>query len=302
MPTTKIPTSLENDLLFKETLAHPENRDKLIYFLACFTNFSEEYLNSVDLKVYYESILLKSKLNYKGLRSDILIEFANYKINIECYSQFYAISFNKSLVYIMRIYSTSLKKGDKNYESLDHVIGINLIDNVPESTFMANKLASNLTLIYNNELLLNDHLSLDFYRLDLARKLPYNEANKKTIWLKFIEAKNYEERKEIAKGDEKLMELNEWVEEYINDEKTNQLLREWDLRIAKDTALAEERQIGEEIGIAKGQKIGILKGQESNQKKIIQNMLKNNFSLEQISLATNLSLKEIKKIKNKAVK
>lgn len=284
MPTTKNrPTSLENDLLFKETLAHPDNRDKLIYFLACFTDFTEEYLKSVDLKVYYESILLKSKLKDKSLRSDILIEFDHYKINLECYSRFYDISFNKSLVYIMRIYSTTLHRGNKHYESLDHVISINLIDNVNKNTFIANELYSDLALIYNKEMILNDCINLDFYRLNLHQTSPYNETNKKEIWLKFIGAKDYEERKKIAKGDEKLAELNEWVEEYINDEKTNRLLREWDARIACDTA------------IAKGKEIGL----KNAQKEIIQNMFKLNFSIEDICKVTNLSATEINHLKEK---
>ena len=41
---TQLPTSLANDLLFKEVLTHPDNRDKLIYFLATLTNLTEDYL------------------------------------------------------------------------------------------------------------------------------------------------------------------------------------------------------------------------------------------------------------------
>lgn len=286
LPSIDMPTSLENDLLFKETLAHPDNRDKLIYFLSCFTDFSLDYLNSVNLNVFYESILLKSKLKDKALRSDILIEFDNYKINLECYSHFNQDSFYKSLVYVMRIYSTNPKRGSKYYNDLDHVIGINLIDNVNKNTIITNQLYSDLMLIYNKELLLKNDVNLSFYRLDVAKNLPYNKNNKKEVWLKFIGAKNYEERKRIAKGDEKLEKLNEWVEEYVNDEKTNRIFGEWAERIAQNNF----REEAWEQGIEQGERNSLIK--------TIQNMLKNNFTLEDISKATDLSITEIKKLLN----
>ena len=52
--------SLSNDLLFKETLTHKDNRDKLKYFLSCFTDFSSEYLDN--------NIILEFIKNNKYLR------------------------------------------------------------------------------------------------------------------------------------------------------------------------------------------------------------------------------------------
>ena len=46
--------SLTNDLLFKETFGHPNNKEYLIYFLAAFTPFSEKYLEEVEMRVIYE--------------------------------------------------------------------------------------------------------------------------------------------------------------------------------------------------------------------------------------------------------
>ena len=54
--------SLSNDLLFKETFTHPDNRDKLIYFLSSFTDFSIDFLSNVNLVIQYESVLSKTKL------------------------------------------------------------------------------------------------------------------------------------------------------------------------------------------------------------------------------------------------
>ena len=53
---------------------------------------------------------------------------------------------------------------------------------------------------------------------------------------------------------------------------------------------------GLERGIEKGLEQGIEKGIERKSNEIIENMLSNNFTYEQVSLATNKSIEEIKKI------
>ena len=98
--------SLSDDLLFKEALTHPDNRDKLIYFLSVFTEFNKEYLEGVNLCVEYESVLTKTKRSDASLRGDVIIKFDNYIINLEDYSTFDNNSLNKSMSYIMRIFST----------------------------------------------------------------------------------------------------------------------------------------------------------------------------------------------------
>ena len=35
-------------------------------------------------------------------------------------------------------------------------------------------------------------------------------------WIKFIGAKSIEERREVAKGDKLLMEMNDWIDKYLN--------------------------------------------------------------------------------------
>ena len=114
--------------MFKEALCHIDNRKQLIYFLKTVTKLDEKIIKN-NLRVYYESILNKSKINDKNLRGDIIIKFDKYIINLESYSYFDNRSFEKSTNYIMRIFSTQLGKGEK-YDYLESVIQINLVDNV----------------------------------------------------------------------------------------------------------------------------------------------------------------------------
>ena len=51
--------------------------------------------------------------------------------------------------------------------------------------------------MYDRSIALKDKFRLEFFRIDLARKSPYNKDNKRDLWLKFIGAKDYEERLEL---------------------------------------------------------------------------------------------------------
>ena len=262
--------SLSNDLLFKEALTHTDNRDKLIYFLSCFTDFKKEYLESVNLIVQYESIFTKTKLNDKAYRGDVVIKFANFRINLECYSTFNEQSFNKSTSYIMRIFSTQKDRGKKsNY--LESIIQLNFIDKVNYS-FDPNIISTyglvNLSNIEDKKL--SDKFIIKYFRLDKARMLDYNKDDKVLLWLKFIGAESNEERSKIAEGDDALMALNEWIDEYVNDLHTQEVFGKWAEEIAEEKKATE----------------------------IAQNLCKLNYPLENISKATGISLEELKKIKN----
>ena len=281
--TAFVPTSLKNDMLFKEVLAHPQNKDKLIYFLSCFTDYGEEYLKKSNLKVTYERQLPKANVKNKTFRGDIIVEFDNITINLECYSTFVDEYLKKSLAYIMRLYSTNLNRGE-SYEKLKTVLGINFIDNV-RSSKLSKEMYNNVSLVLNYKNELYNSIKLEIYRLDIAKKAPYNKNDKKLKWLKFIGADNYEERKTIAKGDKKLMELNEWTQGYITDANTRKFFADWDRKITYG--------IGLEDGEIKGKKLGQLESTNS----IAKEMIKKSYSTKEIQEITKLSLQEINDLK-----
>ncbi len=278
--------SLSNDLLFKETFTHPDNRDKLIYFLSSFTDFSIDFLSNVNLVIQYESVLSKTKLNDKAYRGDVVIKFANFRINLECYSSFNEASFNKSTSYIMRIFSTQKDRG-KNNNYLESIIQLNFVDNV-DYDFDPNIISVyGITNLNNREdRKLADKFVIKYFRLDKARKASYNKSDKTLLWLKFIGAKSEEEREEIAEGDEMLMELNNWIDEYVNDKRTQEIFGKW----------AEE--IAEDKGLKKGRRLGFKQGAKNKALEIAKNLIKLNTPIENIHLATGLTIEEIKALKN----
>ena len=117
-------------------------------------------------------------------------------------------------------------------------------------------------------------------QIDKARKLGYTK-NDLERWLKFIGAETSSEREEIAKGDELLMELHEWVKKYVADEETQEKLNKWDIHIAEN----------------KGYEQGIQEGIKSEKIEIAKKLIKMNMSLEDIKKITNLSKEEIEKLK-----
>ena len=267
---------LNEDLIFKEAMCHIDNRDKLIRFLELTTNLKKEVISN-HLSVQYESVLNKSKYQDKSFRGDVIIEFDGYKINLESYSYFDRNSLEKSISYVMRIFSTQLKRG-KDYNTLESVIQINLVDNMevgkPEETVSEYYITNSKDI---NDKLLPDKFKIKFYRLDKARNMEYNELDEEMRWIRFMGAQSNEERKEIAKGDKMLMELNNWVEEYMFDEKTKKYYGEWAEQIAEE----------------KGRKFGM----KDAKIEIAKNMLKKDVDTKDIAEFTGLDLDVIEKLK-----
>ncbi len=100
-------------------------------------------------------------------------------------------------------------------------------------------------------------------------------------WLRFIGATTPEERKRVAEGDELLMELDNWIEEYINDEKTQKIFGEW----------------GEHIALNKGIEQGIEKGEQKRELEIARKMLLKGSAPKFISEITELPLEIIENLK-----
>lgn len=265
---------LTNDSLFKETYSNPHNRRALEHLLEAYFNFPDGYLKD-KLAVSYESILDKNRLKDKSIRSDLVIIINNTLfVNLEMYSVFTKNSLKKSKYYIMRIYSSQLNRGD-NYNKIKKVTQINFVDNV--------KIKIDEEVITEHYLInkeLSDDFEIDIVRLDLEDKKYYNLSDRFRKQLKFLRAKSYEERESIAKGDEILMDLNAWLEEYKNDES----LREF----------FDERKWAE----LKGHNQGV----EQEKIEIAKNLFKTNLTLEDIAASTNLPLEEIRKLREETTK
>ena len=110
-----------------------------------------------------------------------------------------------------------LEVGEHYYE-LGKTIQINFVEN--SQLDLGEEIIENfyITSEHNPNIKLGkDRFCVKVLQIDKARELGYTE-NALERWLKFIATTDEKERKRIAKGDELLMELHEWVHKYINDE------------------------------------------------------------------------------------
>lgn len=258
----KTDTSLMHDLLFKETFAHKTNRKQLERLLELILDYPENYLKD-KLIVHYESPFQKNNFQQKSIRGDIIVEFEDTLINIEAYSNFNISSIDKSIYYIMRIQSNKLEIGD-DYYKLGKTIQINFVKN--SKLNLGNKPVTNFHIASDDNLqikLLVENFCIKIVQIDKIKDLKYTN-NILEKWLGFIGANDFNKRKNFAEGDELLMELNDWVNKYINDEQTIEKLNKWDIQIATQKGYEE----GLETGISQGLEQGIEQGIEQEQIKI----------------------------------
>ena len=118
--------SLMHDLLFKEVFADTHNRKQLMHLLELVLDWKLDNVKD-KLKVTYESPLLKERNNQKSVRGDVVVEYEDTTINIECYQTFNQNSINKSGYYVMRIHANKLEVGD-GYYKLGKTVQINFVE------------------------------------------------------------------------------------------------------------------------------------------------------------------------------
>ena len=125
-------------------------------------------------------------------------------------------------------------------------------------------------------------------RIDLVRDIVYNLNETRFIkWIKLIKAGGIEEMKKIAEEDEeKIAEEDEdlkrvvkFMEEFVNDEEVRALYDK----------INDVERVALDKGKAEGESMGILK--------TAKNLIKMNFSINDIEKATGLSKKEIEALK-----
>ena len=254
----------------------------MIYYLKkLLLEYPEGYLKN-RLEVKYESPLKKENAKEKSVRGDIIIHFDDMTINLEAYQVFNTNSIDKSLYYVMRIQANKLEVGN-DYYKLGKTIQINFVEKT--SLKLGDELVANFHIAYDKNpkiKLLENSFVIKVVQIDKARKLGYTN-NVLERWLQFIAARNKEERNSIAKGDELLVELNEWIDKYVNDEETREKLNKWDIQIAKSTGY----ELGKEEGIAQ------------RNVEIAKQMIEANIKIEDISKFTGLSMEEIENLKER---
>ena len=105
-----------------------------------------------------------------------------------------------------------------------------------------------------------------------------------------MNVKSYEEAEELARGDKNLMSTVEMVRDFVSDPEIRSLFD-------RDKLKEESAELrGREAGIKEGKNLGLIEGKNLGIIETAKNMLKENYTLEQVSKITNLSTSDIKKL------
>ena len=265
--------SLHGDLVFKEIFGTQKNVRFTEYLLELLKGY-ERYSLKGKVTVLNEVFLDKTKLNDKGITSDVLAKSGDEVIDLEMYTTFEDDDFEKSLTYLTRIYGTRLEIGEE-YRNQPKVTQYNFCvsSHVPdideyETDFLF------MDRITNN--IITNKIEGYIYRLDKLGDVVYDDDRKEELRriMKMMYVKSKEERLEIARGSEILMDLAQVMEEFVNDED-----------VLKFKSLTR-----------KNEEIARRNGKNARSMEIAKNLLSLNIDIPTIIKSTGLSKKEIQKL------
>lgn len=294
---------ISKDYIFTEIF----NSEDTIYVLEWFIS---AYLNKKIEKIRGNIKLLSRKLkkDNKGQARnevDLLVIVEGEIYNIELNN---SNKLERNIVFASKIHSRSIKKGDMEYSKMNKTIQINLNnyrcnkENLIEEYNLRNKQGEKLT----------EKLQIDQIDMVKAKEICYcnNEREEKIRkWCLAINAKtsmdlkNYlgdimskEDSDKLVKKIEEMSVEEQYANIYIEAEKyisADEMARNTELALEREKAKEE----GKNEGIEKGMKKGIEKGIKKGKKETAKNLLSMNISIEDISKATGLSIKEIELLK-----
>ena len=280
--------SLFSDTMFK-TMFQNENRIKYsCKLLSYYLNISyKELLENLRLS---ENELDKEYEKDVSLRCDYVANIRGISINIEVNNNSSIETMERNIEYAYRLYANQVKRGKRN--KYTKVIQFNLNN----FAFKNNDKIVDIYSIQNEEKeKLSDKIIIVQIYIPNIRKKWYtsgieslNEGEKFILGL--IEP-NIEESIKLGKD---IKEMEEYIKEATYVSRDELILESYD----KEWALKDQgKREGYEEGYEEGKTKGLKKGIKQREKDIVISMLKKELDIKLISEITNLSEKEIIKIK-----
>ena len=281
------------DKIFKKVFGDPNNTDKLAYLLS--TIFKIPFEDLKDNIEIIESEKRVKKVNEKMSKSDIVlnIKFSSFgKVNLEMNVGFYKEVIVRNLGYNINLLSSSLKVG-KDYSDIKPVIQINF--NTYDIDKNSHKILDLFTLKNDNNYELTNILQIYHINIDKWYKCWYNGD---------IERYSEEDQKLIRCLALLKITNNEYFTKCIGETDMEDEIKK-DFVDTMDELCSDEeieRYYGSEEDLVRisGEKIKIKEakeeGKEEKSIEIARNLLKQGLSIQDISLATGLSIDEIENL------
>ena len=289
---------LLSDGMFKYLFGYDKNIRFTEYLLECLFNLK---IGSLKGKVIINNSLILNKDYYKehGLEIDVRLTIKDFNgedilVNIEPYTSYTIRSILKSFAYLAKLYVNQFEIGS-DFSKAKMLYQFNLI-------FGAYKEDKHYSMISQKEKkelfekldkMISDKLNrkhiFEYLELYLSNKKKYDgyTENAKRLYA-FLGTNSLEEAEEFAKGDGELMQIMKEAKKFVD---TNDF--SWIDDKYRKSLIKEQ----EEAAISKGKSLGIAEGITKGIVNVAKNMLKSNFSKNQIIEVTGLSKEELDKLK-----
>jgi len=249
--------TLTNDYAFKRFLGSEENKPILQDLLQCILGLSSDEITGLELM---DKELTKEELSDKSGILDVKLKLANGTvIDIEIQASWNASFVKRTLFYWAKMYTADFKAGE-SYDNLNKCITINII----ADGFRLNDAVHSEYLLQEKRAhtLLTDVLEVHFLDLQAAKRATEEDsAENKQVplinWLRFIGAKNKEERAMLATKSPILKMLNEQID-ILSLSPVERKLYESRMKLKSDIATISEDQF--KAGLQEGKLEGKLEG------------------------------------------
>ena len=252
--------------------------------------------NNVELEILNNELLIDNYEERKKYTDFIVLLDNKYYIDIEFNTSNFELVKYKNFLYICKMNSIIEKKGSKISKISERiVIQLNINADTKESTYYKNKNKDEVYKIIGENLgdILFENFIIVLKPLDKYHELYYNgDRSNKTVMLEFFKCDSYVKTYDVLSYILSDIERNRVIEEMIKMNSNYVLYTDDERQIIDEMQQETNNALFFEEGIEQGVQQGIK--EEKNE--TIKNMLKNKFTLKQISLAINKPVKEIKEI------
>ena len=295
---TKI--SFKSDFIFKKIFS--ENEDILKSLLEAILN-----VKITEISTEKDFTLSKYRESDKGGILDVKATINGKTcVNIEMQVVDDKDILDRTINYLARLRSTSIKKGD-SYTSQKPIISIAILDFINfykpnEDGFLSFTEFNLMQINTKNEKIIlesfDDKIKLMLIELPKFRKLKPDLNNKLHEWLLALDCKKFEEMEEVMRTDKEIKEAVKQLT-ILSDDKEVMDAYEKEQDYLRIIATREHRaKMRLEQGIKEGIEKGIIQGKQEGVKETILKLKKSGMEINQIAQILEISIEELNNLIN----
>ncbi len=269
-----------NDLMFKRIFWNKEHPNILISFINAVLK-RKDPITSVEL---ISTEMDDEFIGEHGIRLDLIAKTSTDELlNIEMQKKNDDDMYKRSLYYWSKLYASQLKKGQK-YSELHPVIAINIID---FTLFKDEQCHRNFVLknAKTNEEWLR---MLEIHFVELKKRQYMDQNDDLWAWAEFLKVPNSETLSEKKEEIQPIVDAKRIFDTAVADPKERDKMRLLEKTQRDNLSAINESELN------RVKKEGLAEGESKKAIETAKNLITMNLSVEQIAVATGLTVEEVK--------